>query len=82
MFWQKGDKTSFRPLSRGLSFNDYEEVYNPNVDNMVFVPFLGDFLSIKWKTIFVDAMATVFVPFLGDFFQYDDVFGYQERYAE
>ena len=35
---------------------------------MVFVPFLGDFLSMKSeKPLLTTAMGGVFVPFLGDF---------------
>ena len=36
---------SFRPLSWGLSFNKEIDALNEKMD--VFVPFLGDFLSIK-----------------------------------
>lgn len=38
--------TSFRPLSRGLFFN-YAKVWFGTQLEPVFVPFLGDFLSIK-----------------------------------
>ena len=42
---------SFRPLSWGLSFNSLRvDIYGIEADR-VFVPFLGDFLSMKsWIT--------------------------------
>ena len=41
------DGKCFRPLSWGLFFNDYTEDEFINWCNGVFVPFLGDFFSIK-----------------------------------
>ena len=57
--------SSFRPLSWGLSFNgNIERVIE--LAKAVFVPFLGDFLSIRGKRVF-HRKWKVFVPFLGDF---------------
>ena len=58
----------FRPLSRGLFFND---AMRKQLDAImaVFVPFLGDFFSMIPKRSFgLTQMTRVFVPFLGDFF--------------
>ena len=60
-------QSSFRPLSRGLSFN-IGVVVDSNFPTKVFVPFLGDFLSIfPTKAGNVTTAIMVFVPFLGDF---------------
>ena len=40
------EKVRFRPLSWGLSFNICFINLIENLDRLVFVPFLGDFLSI------------------------------------
>ena len=64
---QKQLDTSFRPLSRGLFFNDFPDL-ETNEEKKVFVPFLGDFFSIVIHYDFCTAKYRVFVPFLGDFF--------------
>ena len=65
-----GGKTGFRPLSWGLSFNDGVSVYKVSVA-IVFVPFLGDFLSMATIEKSNGFMGNMFSsPFLGTFFQY------------
>ena len=56
----------FRPLSWGLSFNLKSLSRFVNMTGLVFVPFLGDFLSI-WVNLVNSLDSLVFVPFLGDF---------------
>ena len=46
---------SFRPLSWGLSFNEVQEARGDTVLRIVFVPFLGDFLSIG---VTIESMVT------------------------
>ena len=55
----------FRPLSWGLSFNDDDNTEEQEQEQ-VFVPFLGDFLSIGSQGD-SKGYPLVFVPFLGDF---------------
>ena len=59
----------FRPLSWGLSFNFLSILKNrlKCLLSHVFVPFLGDFLSISLSTTTFPPKLGVFVPFLGDF---------------
>ena len=46
---------------------------------MVFVPFLGDFLSIKEKNKIAHRKCLVFVPFLGDFLSIAEMLDELER---
>ena len=58
----------FRPLSWGLSFNEHLKERIGIRRLIVFVPFLGDFLSIQKQSAFIrENVKIVFVPFLGDF---------------
>ena len=57
----------FRPLSWGLSFNRCYYGKINGIHGEVFVPFLGDFLSINRLYTIQRKMESVFVPFLGDF---------------
>ena len=57
-----------RPLSWGLFVNNNFCFFTGNLPRDVFVPFLGDFLSIKLNYKKLHALyAGVFVPSLGDF---------------
>ena len=69
------DDRCFRPLSWGLSFNDGECGVDAEIRPAVFVPFLGDFLSMEIsKLMNTDRLFKVFSsPFLGTFFQLDGV---------
>ena len=59
----------FRPLSWGLSFNGSNQEFS-KVSRIVFVPFLGDFLSITGVPVAFDGTCSGFSsPFLGTFFQ-------------
>ena len=59
----------FRPLSRGLFFND-EGGLHSFLRYGVFVPFLGDLFSIPFRSRSSGVSSEdVFVPFLGNFFQ-------------
>ena len=49
------------------TFFQYAEHRNDNKTLHVFVPFLGDFLSMKTTAEHMHDVADVFVPFLGDF---------------
>ena len=60
-------RTCFRPLSWGLSFNRRRETPDGAEIRTVFVPFLGDFLSIWGTSSALLRLQSVFVPFLGDF---------------
>ena len=61
-------KARFRPLSWGLSFNSVTTAILVPLDGAkVFVPFLGDFLSMVQKNLSSLVVKLVFVPFLGDF---------------
>ena len=62
-------KNSFRPLSWGLSFNIRWFHGKCRKDN-VFVPFLGDFLSITAEKPIKVGENEFSSPFLGTFFQY------------
>ena len=57
----------FRPLSWGLSFNGALELMEEKDFDPVFVPFLGDFLSMYHGHVEPSFKIEVFVPFLGDF---------------
>ena len=59
-------KNSFRPLSRGLFFNQVEDEWQ-NYFTKVFVPSLGDFFSMAGDKMIIPLLI-VFVPSLGDFF--------------
>ena len=65
------DDDGFRPLSWGLSFNKYSTTTSRQVTWFVFVPFLGDFLSIVTSaTVGILQTSLQFSsPFLGTFFQ-------------
>ena len=58
----------FRPLSWGLSFNNWTRCF-PLWLWVVFVPFLGDFLSMEIRKLTEHAYAKFSSPFLGTFFQ-------------
>ena len=58
---------SFRPLSWGLSFNELKPTIITT--NLVFVPFLGDFLSIGECDVLRETFEKFSSPFLGTFFQ-------------
>ena len=60
---------SFRPLSWGLSFNTLLMTRLEDLGLAVFVPFLGDFLSIFSRVEAVEFVASFSSPFLGTFFQ-------------
>ena len=60
-------QNGFRPLSWGLSFNFMVRTWVHKVIQKVFVPFLGDFLSICFRWWQTQDGWDVFVPFLGDF---------------
>ena len=64
MIWQMIE--TFRPLSWGLSFNNYMPINITTAKKILFVPFLGDFLSIR-KRGTDNGKNHLFVPFLGDF---------------
>ena len=60
---------SFRPLSWGLSFNGKIRLHRKHRAS-VFVPFLGDFLSIIEKSAgYTGNIERFSSPFLGTFFQ-------------
>ena len=57
-------KTRFRPLSRGLFFNNVER--SIEISKLVFVPFLGDFFSIAClQSPSPSALASAFATGMG-----------------
>ena len=54
-------QASFRPLSWGLSFNEWD-YYNSSHPHRVFVPFLGDFLSIRHCAVHLSRTWSRFRP--------------------
>ena len=63
----------FRPLSRGLFFNN-QEVAEAMGYELVFVPFLGDFFSMAIeKSSFMGNIERFSSPFSGTFFQLAEI---------
>ena len=63
-------RSIFRPLSWGLSFNSLVSSKRGGISMKIFVPFLGDFLSIRYHFVVYDCRTGLFSsPFLGTFFQ-------------
>ena len=69
MYGMKKNILGFRPLSRGLFFNESNQVSKSAGIGKVFVPSLGDFFSIRdISCTNMKVYVRVFVPSLGDFF--------------